>query len=37
MNTTIVRTIVAAAAMAFGLSANAVDITGAGAKFPFPI
>jgi phosphate transport system substrate-binding protein len=27
----------AAAAMAFGLSAHAVDITGAGATFPFPI
>jgi len=27
----------AAAAMAFGLSAQAVDITGAGATFPFPI
>src|SRR5215207_371915 len=27
----------AAAAMAFGLTAHAVDITGAGATFPFPI
>jgi phosphate transport system substrate-binding protein len=31
------RIFLAAAAMAFGLSAHAVDITGAGATFPFPI
>ena len=31
------QTFIAAAAMAFGLQANAVDITGAGATFPYPI
>ena len=37
MNTTIIKGIVASSALAFGLSAHAVDITGAGATFPFPI
>ncbi len=33
----IFRTFIAASTMAFGIQANAVDITGAGATFPFPI
>jgi phosphate transport system substrate-binding protein len=37
MDTTIIRGLVASAALAFGLTAHAVDITGAGATFPFPI
>ena len=37
MDTTIIRGLVASAALAFGLAAHAVDITGAGATFPFPI
>ena len=37
MDTTIIKGFVALAALAFGLSAHAVDITGAGATFPFPI
>ena len=37
MDTTILKGLVASAALAFGLSAQAVDITGAGATFPFPI
>ena len=37
MNTTIIKSIVTSAALAFGLTAQAVDITGAGATFPFPI
>src|SRR3954467_5128710 len=37
MNTTIIKAFVGSAALAFGLSAHAVDITGAGATFPFPI
>ena len=32
-----INLLLAGAAMAFGLSAHAVDITGAGATFPFPI
>src|SRR6187399_589153 len=34
---TIIKSVVASAALAFGLSAHAVDITGAGATFPYPI
>lgn len=37
MDTTILKGLVASAAIAFGLTAHAVDITGAGATFPFPI
>jgi phosphate transport system substrate-binding protein len=37
MDTTIIKGLVASAALAFGLTAQAVDITGAGATFPFPI
>jgi len=37
MDTTIIKGLVASAALAFGLTAHAVDITGAGATFPFPI
>src|SRR5512147_3270347 len=32
-----VNSLLAAAAMSFGVSAAAIDITGAGATFPFPI
>ena len=35
--TTTLKSFLAAAALAFGLSAHAVDITGAGATFPYPI
>jgi phosphate transport system substrate-binding protein len=37
MNTTVIKGFVATAALAFGIGAHAVDITGAGATFPFPI
>ena len=37
MHTTIIKGFFASAALAFGLGAHAVDITGAGATFPFPI
>jgi phosphate transport system substrate-binding protein len=37
MKSTVIKSVVASAALAFGLAANAVDITGAGATFPFPI
>jgi phosphate transport system substrate-binding protein len=37
MNATIIKSLVASAAMAVGLAAHAVDITGAGATFPYPI
>ena len=37
MDATIIKGLVASAALAFGLTAHAVDITGAGATFPFPI
>jgi phosphate transport system substrate-binding protein len=37
MDSTIIKGLVASAALAFGLSAHAVDITGAGATFPFPL
>src|SRR4051812_7890685 len=37
METTIIKGLVTSAAMAFGLTAHAVDITGAGATFPYPI
>jgi phosphate transport system substrate-binding protein len=37
MDSTIIKSLVASAALAFGLTAHAVDITGAGATFPFPI
>jgi phosphate transport system substrate-binding protein len=37
MNSTVIKSFVASAALAFGLAAHAVDITGAGATFPFPI
>ncbi len=33
----IIRSVLAATALAFGLNAHAADITGAGATFPFPI
>src|SRR4249919_3691408 len=35
--TTTIKSFLAAAALAFGLSATAADITGAGATFPYPI
>ena len=37
MQTTILKALVASAAVAFGLAAHAADITGAGATFPYPI
>ncbi|MFO1311323.1 MAG: phosphate ABC transporter substrate-binding protein PstS [Burkholderiales bacterium] len=37
MNSTIIRGLVASAALAFGIAAHAADITGAGATFPYPI
>ena len=38
MNTNIaIKSFLAAAALTFGISAHAVDITGAGATFPYPI
>jgi phosphate transport system substrate-binding protein len=37
MTNTIIRGFVASAALAFGLTAYAADITGAGATFPYPI
>jgi phosphate transport system substrate-binding protein len=37
MDSNILKGLVASAALAFGLTAHAVDITGAGATFPFPI
>ena len=35
--TSIIRNLIAGAALAFGLAAHAADITGAGATFPYPI
>ena len=35
--TSYTRMLLGAAALAFGLGANAAEITGAGATFPFPI
>ena len=35
--TTTIKSFLAAAALAFGVAAHAVDITGAGATFPYPI
>ncbi len=35
--TTTIKSFLAAAALAFGVGAHAVDITGAGATFPYPI
>jgi phosphate transport system substrate-binding protein len=37
MDTTVIKAFVASAALAFGITAQAADITGAGATFPFPI
>ena len=34
---TTLKSLLAGAALAFGLSAQAVDVTGAGATFPYPI
>jgi phosphate transport system substrate-binding protein len=35
--TTTIKSFLAAAALTFGVAAHAVDITGAGATFPYPI
>ena len=35
--TTTIKSFLAAAALAFGVAAHAVDITGAGATFPYPV